>query len=95
MPADTSEQPDLNPGVKRIRDLVMGIASSLVDAPGALSVRHETSGDLTRLVLSVPADDLDKVLGEKGRTARSLRTLVTAVASRLPTRIALDIVEGV
>ena len=95
MPADNSEQSEANTDVARIVNLVTGIASSLVDSPERVSLRQEHSEGLVRLVLSIAAGDLDKVLGEKGRTARSLRTLVTAAASRIPGRVSLDILEAV
>ena len=76
-----------------MRDLVEYIARALVDAPDKVRVEEIQTGDELVYELRVAADDLGKVIGKKGRTARALRTLLSAAASKKRARAALEIVE--
>lgn len=66
------------------------MARALVDAPDDVVVTE--SGAV--LHLKVSSADLGKVIGRQGRTARSLRTILTAAASKANKQISLEIVEG-
>ncbi len=73
-----------------VRTLIEGIVKSLVDAPEAVSV-EQVDGDV--LELTVAPNEVGKVIGRQGRTARSLRTLLGAVGVRAHKRYTLEILE--
>ena len=76
-----------------VRELVEDIAKALVDEPEQVVV-HEVSGEqATVLELKVGPNDLGKVIGKQGRTARSIRTLLGAVGMKLNRRFTLEILE--
>ncbi|MBM3215745.1 KH domain-containing protein [Candidatus Poribacteria bacterium] len=77
----------------RLRELVEFIARSLVDQPDAVRV-EETPGPRTTIVeLCVAEEDIGKVIGKQGRTARAMRTVLAAAATRVNKRAVLEIVE--
>ena len=76
-----------------MRELLELIARSLVDRPDDVSVEEFDEGDETFYEIRVAADDLGKVIGRQGRTARALRTLLGAAGMKLRRRLVLDIVE--
>lgn len=76
-----------------LRDLVEFMAKSLVDNPEDVEV-NETIGEQTTVVeLKVAKEDLGKVIGKQGRTARSMRTILNAASTKLQRRSVLEIVE--
>ncbi len=76
-----------------VKALVEEIAKALVDTPGEVAV-HEIAGEhATVFELRVAATDLGKVIGKQGRTARSIRTLLGAVGTKLNRRFSLEILE--
>jgi predicted RNA-binding protein YlqC (UPF0109 family) len=76
-----------------LRALIEMIAKALVDKPEAVSVR-ETEGEKTTIIeLRVAPDDLGKVIGKKGRTAGSMRTILIAAGTKLGKRCVLEILE--
>jgi hypothetical protein len=75
------------------RTLIEQVAKALVDEPGAVSVSQEEEGPETVLELTVAPNDLGKVIGRQGRTARAMRTLLGASALRLHKRFELEILE--
>lgn len=78
---------------ERVRDLVDYIARALVDDPDGVEVTT-IEGDRTLVVeLAVEPDDLGKVIGREGRTARAIRTLLAASSARHHRRVLLEIVE--
>lgn len=77
--------------VQQMCDLITGIARSLVDSPDQVRVETVSTEFETTLRLFVTEDDLGKLIGKQGRTARSLRTIVSAAGSKLRGRFALDI----
>jgi predicted RNA-binding protein YlqC (UPF0109 family) len=79
------------PGMKQ---LMIEIVQALVDDPAAVKVEAIADGDTTVLRLEVAANDLGKVIGKQGRTARSLRTILGAASMKFKHRFALDIVEA-
>ena len=79
-----------NNGVKL---LVEDIAKALVDSPGEVVVNEVAGEQTTVFELRVAGSDLGKVIGKQGRTARSIRTLLGAVGTKLNRRFSLEILE--
>lgn len=75
-----------------MKDLIEYIAKSLVDEPDAVEVEAEEGDDGSVVKLKVSKEDLGKVIGKKGRTAKAMRTLLAA-ATRADQRSTLEIVE--
>ena len=76
-----------------LKDLVEFMARALVDQPEAVEVQ-EIAGEQTTVVeLKVAKEDLGKVIGKQGRTARSMRTILNAASTKLQKRSVLEIVE--
>jgi predicted RNA-binding protein YlqC (UPF0109 family) len=76
-----------------VKDLVADIAKALVDSPEEVNVREIAGDQATVLELRVAASDLGKVIGKQGRTARSIRTLLSAAGMKLNRRFTLEILE--
>lgn len=76
-----------------IKDIVEFIAQALVDRPDEVSV-SEVEGEQTSVIeLRVAKDDMGKVIGKQGRTARAIRTVLNAAATKARKRVVLEIVE--
>ncbi len=76
-----------------LRDLVEFMAKALVDSPDEVEV-NEIQGEQTTVVeLKVAKTDLGKVIGKKGKTAHSMRTILNAASTKLKKRSVLEIVE--
>jgi len=78
---------------KKMSDLVAELARALVDKPEEVAVETLQDGDGTLLRLHVAQSDVGKVIGKQGRTARSIRTVLSAASMKLKRRFSLDIVE--
>jgi predicted RNA-binding protein YlqC (UPF0109 family) len=76
-----------------VDELVREIARALVDAPDAVQVEADSREENTVLRLRVAPEDVGKVIGKQGRTARSVRTILGAVSMKLHHRYTLDILE--
>ena len=76
-----------------VADLVSEIAQALVDEPAAVRVESVSRDESTVLRLRVAPQDVGKVIGKQGRTARSVRTILGAVSMKLHRRYTLDILE--
>src|ERR1700677_4655507 len=74
-------------------ELIRVIACALVDSPESVVVEALEDGDGTLLRLRVAPTDVGKVIGKQGRTARSMRTILSAVSMKLRHRYTLDILE--
>jgi predicted RNA-binding protein YlqC (UPF0109 family) len=86
-----------NPGsdaVTGMKALITEIARALVDEPDAVVVEVLPDNETTVLRLRVAPVDIGKVIGKQGRTARSLRTILSAASMKLRHRFSLDIVEA-
>ena len=77
-----------------MKTLMTEIAQALVDTPEAVHVDAIKEAESTVLRLRVAPSDIGKVIGKQGRTARSLRTILSAASMKLHHRFALDIVEA-
>ncbi|MCK9240286.1 MULTISPECIES: KH domain-containing protein [Desulfocurvus] len=76
-----------------LKDLISYIAKSLVDNPDAVSV-SEIEGEQTSVIeLKVAKEDLGKVIGKQGRTARAMRTIIGAASTKARKRAVLEIIE--
>jgi hypothetical protein len=73
--------------------LVEDIAKALVDHPDQVQVKAVEGEQVTVLELRVAPDDLGKVIGRQGRTAKSIRTLLGAAGMKLKKRFTLEILE--
>jgi hypothetical protein len=76
-----------------LKDLVEFMAKSLVDAPDQVEVKEVSGEHSTVLELKVAKSDLGKIIGKQGRTARSLRTILSAAATKQNKRSILEILE--
>jgi len=76
-----------------MKELVQLLARSLVNFPDAVEVK-ETQGDTASVLeLKVAKEDLGRIIGKQGRTAKSIRTILNAAASRTNRKVVLEIVE--
>ena len=76
-----------------LRQVVETIAKALVDYPDEVAVREIDGEATTVLELRVSQQDLGKVIGKQGRTARAIRTLLRAAGMKLKKRFVLEILE--
>jgi len=76
-----------------MKELVSFIASSLVDDRDAVQVNELEREDTTVYELRVAKEDLGKVIGKQGRTARAIRALLTATAGRDNRKARLEILD--
>ncbi|MDR3557833.1 MAG: KH domain-containing protein [Syntrophobacteraceae bacterium] len=76
-----------------LKELVEFMARALVDSPEQVRV-SEIEGEQTSVIeLRVAKEDLGKVIGKQGRTARAMRTLLSAASSKIRKRAVLEIIE--
>ncbi len=83
----------MNHGRESVVELVTVIAKALVDTPDAVAVTAVDGQQSCVVELSVDPSDLGKVIGKKGRTAKSIRTLLSAVSMKYRHRYVLEILE--
>jgi uncharacterized protein len=76
-----------------MKELVQYLAKSLVRNPDAVEVKETQTDDASVFELKVAKEDLGRIIGKQGRTAKSIRTLLNAAASRGNRKIVLEIVE--
>ncbi len=76
-----------------MKELIEYIAKALVDNPDLVRV-SEIEGEKTCVIeLNVSKDDLGKVIGKQGRTARAMRTILSAASTKVKKRAVLEIIE--
>ncbi len=76
-----------------MKELIEHIAKALVDNPDAVEV-NEVEGQQTSVIeLKVAKEDLGKIIGKQGRTARAMRTILSAASTKLKKRAVLEILE--
>ena len=76
-----------------MKELIEYIAKHLVDNPDEVKV-NEVEGEVTSVIeLRVAKSDLGKVIGKEGKTARAMRTLLTAASTKIKKRSVLEIIE--
>jgi predicted RNA-binding protein YlqC (UPF0109 family) len=76
-----------------MKDLVQYLAKSLVNNPAAVEVTETAREDASIFELKVAKEDLGRVIGRQGRTAKSIRTLLNAAASKSNRKAILEIIE--
>ena len=76
-----------------MKDLLEEIARALVDPPEDVRVPEVEGAQTTVLELRVNNEDLGKVIGRQGRTARAIRTLLAAAGMKVQKRFVLEILE--
>jgi predicted RNA-binding protein YlqC (UPF0109 family) len=76
-----------------MKDLIDYVARNLVDKPDEVDVREVDGDGGLVLELRVATDDLGKVIGRQGRTARAIRTLLSAASAKTHKRVSLEIIE--
>jgi predicted RNA-binding protein YlqC (UPF0109 family) len=76
-----------------MKELVEQIAKALVDQPDKVQVREVIGEQTTVLELRVATEDLGKVIGKQGKTARAIRTLLAAAGMKVRKRFVLEILE--
>jgi predicted RNA-binding protein YlqC (UPF0109 family) len=84
-------RPDV--GGSEMKELLELIAKALVDNPDEVSVSEVGGEQTTILELRVAQEDLGKVIGKQGRTARAIRTILSAAGMKLRKRFHLEIIE--
>ncbi len=76
-----------------MKELIKYIAQALVDNPEQVEVSEVEGNQTSVLELKVAQEDLGKVIGRQGRTARAMRTILSASSAKLKKRTVLEIIE--
>jgi predicted RNA-binding protein YlqC (UPF0109 family) len=76
-----------------MKNLIKQIAQALVDYPEQVEVEEVAGNQTSVLELKVAKEDLGKVIGKQGRTARSMRTILSAASTKINKRTVLEIIE--
>jgi uncharacterized protein len=76
-----------------MKELIKYIAEALVDSPEQVDVT-EVQGEQTSVIeLRVSKEDLGKVIGKQGKTAKAMRTILSAASAKVKKRAVLEIIE--
>jgi predicted RNA-binding protein YlqC (UPF0109 family) len=76
-----------------MKELIHYIATALVDHPDQIQIMETEQDDSIIIELTVAKEDLGKVIGKQGRTARAMRSLLSAAAGKVNKRSRLEIME--
>ena len=76
-----------------MKELIKYIAQALVDNPDQVQVEEVEGNQTSVLELKVAKEDLGKVIGKQGRTARAMRTILSAASAKVRKRTVLEIIE--
>ena len=76
-----------------LRDLILFLARALVEFPDQVEVDEVDEPDATVFELKVAESDLGRVIGRQGRTAKALRTVLSAASAKMRRRAILEILE--
>jgi uncharacterized protein len=76
-----------------MKELVEIIAKALVDDPSMVNTAEEMENDTTVIKLTVAKEDMGRIIGKEGRTAKAIRTLLNAVSTKSNKKAILKIVE--
>jgi len=76
-----------------LKQLVQYLAQSIVNEPDAVEVTETQEDDASVVELKVAREDLGRVIGRQGRTAKSLRTILNAAAAKTDRKVVLEIVD--
>ena len=83
----------MNGGLMEMKDLIAYIAKALVDRPEEVAVTEIEVEQTSVIELKVAKEDLGKVIGKQGRTARAMRTILSAASTKINKRSVLEIIE--
>ncbi len=76
-----------------MKDLVKYMAQALVDNPDEVVVTEVVGEQTSVIELRVVKEDLGKVIGKQGKTAKAMRTILSAASSKIRKRAVLEIIE--
>lgn len=76
-----------------LKELVESMVKALVDTPDSVDIQEVAGEQTTVFELRVAAEDLGKVIGRQGRTAKAMRTILTAAATKQQKRAILEIID--
>jgi predicted RNA-binding protein YlqC (UPF0109 family) len=76
-----------------MKELIKYIAQALVDNPDKVEVTAVEGEQTSVIELKVAKEDLGKVIGKQGRTARAMRTILSAASTKINKRAVLEIIE--
>ena len=76
-----------------MEELIRYIAAALVDHPDQIQIKETEQDETIIIELTVAKEDLGKVIGKQGRTARAMRSLLSAAAGKVNKRSRLEIME--
>ncbi|MGB9082905.1 MAG: KH domain-containing protein [Desulfuromonadaceae bacterium] len=76
-----------------MKTLVESIAKALVDDPTQVNATEETEEDTLVISLTVAKEDMGRIIGKEGRTAKAIRTILNAVSTKDNKKAILKIVE--
>lgn len=79
--------------MSQLREFVEFMAKSIVDSPEEVKVTEITGEKTTVIELRVASEDLGKVIGKQGRTAKAIRSILSAAAAKMKKRAVLEILE--
>ena len=77
----------------KLKELVALVAKSLVDNPDQVEVTEVAGEQTAVLELKVAQEDLGKIIGKQGKTAKAIRTILSAAAAKIKKRAVLEILE--
>lgn len=83
-----------DPRDSSVHDLLLKIVTLLIDHNDVVQITTTQVTEGACFSINVDPEDVGKLIGKQGRTARSLRTIISAIGMKLQRRYALDIVEG-
>lgn len=83
----------MSQNVGELAKLIELIAKALVDKPDQVTVNEVIGENTTVVELTVAKEDLGKIIGKQGRTARSIRTILNGASTKLKRRTVLEIIE--
>ncbi|MEO2043042.1 MAG: KH domain-containing protein [Nitrospinaceae bacterium] len=76
-----------------MKNLILTMVKALVDRPDEVDLQEVEGEKTTVLELRVAKEDLGKVIGKQGKTAKAMRTILNATATKLKRRAVLEIIE--
>lgn len=76
-----------------MKELIEYVARALVDHPDEVEVSEVEGNQTSVLELKVAKEDLGKIIGKQGRTARAMRTILSAASAKVKKRTVLEIIE--
>jgi predicted RNA-binding protein YlqC (UPF0109 family) len=76
-----------------LKNLITRIAQALVDHPEQVEVTEVEGSQISVIELKVAKEDIGKIIGKQGRTARAIRTILSAASAKIKKRAILEIIE--